>query len=676
MVKLNKRAVVLFVLISCFHSLFSQEKPAQVERFFGFHFDFHATANDIEIGKYFSASTLEEFLKRTKPDFIQMDSKGHPGYSSYPTGVGYAPEQFSGDPLRQWRDVTTRLDLPLYVHYSGIWDDKAINEHPTWGRVNADGSTDPTKASVRGDYLQKLMIPQIKEMISRYDIDGIWVDGDCWSTGPDYSPEIVSAFLQSSQLKEVPRAPGEPGYVQWLDYNRQLFRDYLRQYVDELHQFKPTFQVASNWAYSSMMPEPVDVDVDFLSGDVSGQNCVYSAAFQARCLALQGKPWDLMAWGFVPMDFSGGIHSPKSAVQLKQEAAEVLSVGGGFQVYFQQNRDASFQTTIDVEAMVDLASFCRERQPFVQGSQSVPQVALWYSMAGWKKRNHGVYGWPSEMEGLNSLLLDGQHVVDITMDHHLQKNLEDYPLIVVPEWDAFDAQLKKRLMDHVANGASVLVIGAAAVREFEPWLGVGLEGEAHSAQFNVGSAELGGVTGIRSQWQRATAKPGTTTVGHIYHQRDYRFATPYMAGSITSHGKGKIGAIYFDLAKPYNESRHPVYNRLVDTMIKVMFPHPKLQVSGSDKIHATLMQKGGDLMVNLVNTNGPHFNGKVMGYDQIAPSSPLSVRLETSRKPKQVILQPANKPLKYTYDRDSGTVTVAVPAVAIHSILQFQNAAE
>ena len=98
-----------------------------------------------------------------------------------------------------------------------------------------------------------------------------------------------------------------------------------------------------------------------------------------------------MAWGFVPIDFMGGIHSPKSLIQLQQEAAEVMALGGGFQVYFQQNRDASFRT-LDMDAMVKLADFVRERQPFSQNSEIIPQIGMWYSLEGWKKHNNGVYG--------------------------------------------------------------------------------------------------------------------------------------------------------------------------------------------------------------------------------------------------------------------------------------------
>jgi hypothetical protein len=37
------------------------------------------------------------------------------------------------------------------------------------------------------------MIPQLKEAIEKYDIDGVWVDGDCWGAEPDYSPAAARA---------------------------------------------------------------------------------------------------------------------------------------------------------------------------------------------------------------------------------------------------------------------------------------------------------------------------------------------------------------------------------------------------------------------------------------------------------------------------------------------------
>jgi hypothetical protein len=78
----------------------AQEKLRRSDSFFGWHFDFHATEVDKNLGENFDTELLDHFLRQTKPDYIQIDSKGHPGFSSYPTKVGYSADSFVKDPIR------------------------------------------------------------------------------------------------------------------------------------------------------------------------------------------------------------------------------------------------------------------------------------------------------------------------------------------------------------------------------------------------------------------------------------------------------------------------------------------------------------------------------------------------------------------------------------------------
>src|SRR5690606_8083783 len=101
----NRITYVAFALLMVIPLLSKgQKKLKRAESFFGFHFDFHATANDKDLGKYFDESMLDTFLLHTQPDYVQIDSKGHPGYSSYPTRVGFSANSFVKDPMRIWRD--------------------------------------------------------------------------------------------------------------------------------------------------------------------------------------------------------------------------------------------------------------------------------------------------------------------------------------------------------------------------------------------------------------------------------------------------------------------------------------------------------------------------------------------------------------------------------------------
>src|SRR5699024_8821627 len=130
-------------------------------RFFGWHFEFHATAKDTLLGKNFDEKLLDTLLERTKPDFIQVDSKGHPGYSSYPTEIGYSKQSFVKDPMGVWSAKTKQQDVDLYVHHSNFLDDKALKENPDWSMVNADGSRNVGTVSYQSDYFKELLVPQL-----------------------------------------------------------------------------------------------------------------------------------------------------------------------------------------------------------------------------------------------------------------------------------------------------------------------------------------------------------------------------------------------------------------------------------------------------------------------------------------------------------------------------------
>src|SRR5690606_11636272 len=169
-----------------------------------------------------------------------------------------------------------------------------------------------------------LLIPQMKELALDYKADGVWIDGESWGIYPDYQPEAMMEFRRQTGIRTIPVDAKHPGYKELLEFTRLRFKDYIKHYTDEVHKAAPGFQICSNWAFSAMMPEPIpeDLKLDFLSGDYDPDNALHTANWNTRCLAGQGQPFDLMAWSFVRPN------TPKTAVQLCQEAASVISLGG------------------------------------------------------------------------------------------------------------------------------------------------------------------------------------------------------------------------------------------------------------------------------------------------------------------------------------------------------------
>ncbi|HOC00565.1 MAG TPA: hypothetical protein PKM43_17685, partial [Verrucomicrobiota bacterium] len=269
----------------------SPDLPGRLERgnsFLGIHFDFHAGPDCTEIGRNTTPAMIENIIDQVRPDYLQIDCKGHRGLSSYPTRVGNRAPGFVGDPLRVWREVTARRGVSLYMHYSGVWDSEAILKDPTWAVINADGTTNANATSFFGPYADALLIPQLRELAGDYGVDGAWIDGECWASMPDYSPAALAAFREHTGIQDVPRKPGDPHWFEFLEFHRDAFRQYLRRCIAEVKRTHPRFQLCSNWAYTDHMAEAVNAPVDFLSGDYSPEDSVNSARLEGRCIAHQG----------------------------------------------------------------------------------------------------------------------------------------------------------------------------------------------------------------------------------------------------------------------------------------------------------------------------------------------------------------------------------------------------
>lgn len=137
------------------------QTPSRLRRsdsFFGIHFDLHPNKTDTTLGRNVSEEMVERFLARVKPDYVQYDCKGHAGYLGYPSKVSRSPALVK-DSLAIWRRVTARHGVALYIHFSGVWDSLAVEEHPEWARVRPDNGKEDRQTCTFGPYVDERMIP-------------------------------------------------------------------------------------------------------------------------------------------------------------------------------------------------------------------------------------------------------------------------------------------------------------------------------------------------------------------------------------------------------------------------------------------------------------------------------------------------------------------------------------
>lgn len=645
------------------------------ESAFGLHFDFHASpAPGKVVGTSLKEEDIREICRTIRPDFLQVDCKGHPGWTSYPSELGNAMPEFACDPLEMWRRVTREEGVALYMHYSGVMDYRYSGEHPEDTVIRADGTRADGIARMLGGYADNLLIPQLKELAGKYGVDGVWVDGECWATCVDFHPDNLAAFEKEYGVSldgKLPANPGDPYYEEYREFCRDLFRRYVRYYVDAVHAEYPDFQIASNWAYSDHMPEAVSANVDFLSGDFNPWNSFNVARYAGRALAQQNHTWDLMAWNFRAQNANkpGGV--PKHPVQIMQEAAAVLAVGGGFQNYITQYPDGAPRME-QIRRMKPVAEFVRAREPYCFRGKAAHEAVILLSQYDRSHEATGLFNRTGydRVVGITSLFCDAGQSVEIAGEHTLTGHCADYKLIVIPELAVgLDQKMIDELLDYVKNGGSLMLTGPNTCRIFaRQGLPFTVDGEPGSrkGQWRWTSLDHEEVGMLREAYT-VTAEDAETVVWYGDAERQ----TDLPGGVILPYGKGKIAVLASDIGTQYGDCTQFIHRYAVRALCGKLYEPMVTVKKARGMLEIVDLYKNGRLYVQLINANGGHASLSAATEDFIPPVVDVTLSIKWDAAPEKVILQPEGRELLFEY-RD-GCVFVNIDRVDIHDIVEIAD---
>ncbi len=666
------------------------------DSFLGFHFDYHAKPEYGVQGATLKEENIREICRTLKPDFIQIDCKGHPGWASYPSRIGNAMPEFALDTLALWRKVTREEDVALYMHYSGVYDIKYCQEHPDQNVIWSDGKYCHGATRTDGGYVDDILIPQLSELAGDYGVDGVWVDGECWKTIADFRPESLAAFEKETGINlggQIPANPDDPYYDEYREYHRSLFRRYLCHYIDRLHEKYPDFQIASNWAFSDHMPEEVCANVDFLSGDLNPYSSLHSARYAARALAQQeGYAWDLMSWNF---RIKVGNHSAcvaKHPTQIMQEAAAVISLGGAYQNYIMQYQDGSPNMT-DLKNLVPLTEFLRERKDYCFRGTPIHQAALLLSTYDRHRESYSLYsrnGYEKIM-GMTSLLCDIGQSLEVICEHTLKKHRDEYKMIVVPElYRGLAPETIDSLLDYAKAGGKLLLAGkntcqifASAGAPFDVRERAQYFGENEKAYDNGGDNGHGKnpVAQLKAYYFTIDNKAFGSLVSPCEMAAPNGKVMAFLAEDLPSeraplaltvpYGAGSITALGFDIGSQYLDGTQYMHRTLMSRICNELYiPMVKVE-SVCGRVEVVALRKDGKIMIQLINAGGSHADPTSATDDCIPPVLDIEISIALDKKPNALILQPEGRHLDFEYR--NGRAYISIPRVNIHSILEVVN---
>lgn len=639
--------------------------------FFGLHYDLHANANDTQLGAELTHERLREQLAKVRPDFVQCDCKGGRGYASYPTKIGSPSPGIVRDALRIHRDVTRELGVPLSVHFSGINNSRAIELHPDWSAMDAAGKPlTPGGLPImcpRSPYADKLMIPQMFEVIDWYDVDGFWVDGDNYLFRDCYCPRCRAAFRKAHGIKP-PTVSSDPNWLTWRAFQRKSFEDYVRKYTEAIHRRKPNCAVCSNWMYSIRHPGSANVPVDYLSGDFSPSFGGAIAAVEGRYMDGHGMPWNLMAWAFCSPDTTQAPYETKTAVHLCQEVAEVMACGGAVFIYDLPQR-SGWLTAWHQDLFAEVSAFCQARRPFCQNTHSVPEAAVLISAEHMVRHNSDPFGPGLSMVGTTGALyalLDNHWHVDLLDETRLQQRIDEYALVVVPEQDPISARMSKALENYVRGGGTALLTGSHVGEAHAKLLGVKPAGPARKETWHV--PVNGEAVTLGGAWRPVRAVDADVYARIMKQQDPGKDITEYPAVTVRQVGRGRVAAIHGDMMGTYHFSTHPRQRRFIGNLLDSLKTRRRIVLEGPTSLEVALRRGRGFMALHLVNRSvDPTLSFQNHVVETVPPVNGVTVRLRVDKKPRKVTLEPGARSVAWRYAR--GWVQARIKRIEIHDIL-------
>ena len=648
------------------------------DAFFGIHYDLHAHAGDTELGRELTVEHLVERLERVRPDWIQCDCKGHEGFTSWPTKVGYTSPGVVNDSLRIHREATKRIGIPLGMHYSGVWDTQAIVHHPEWARLDADGTPDAQgmpwaiSTSRLSGYTSEYMIPQMLELIDTYDVDGFWVDGENWSSKPDWREACQVEFTKRTGITEIPKANGDAHWREWLDFHRDLFVEHVTEYTNAVHERKPECLVASNWMYTMRQPEPMVAPVDYLSGDFEYRWGADRAAVEGRLLDGRDVSWDLMAWGFTKASDLNEWASPwimKSATQLAQEVAEVVALGGAVMIYDTPQR-TGYLTDWHQDTLGEVARFCRARQATCFKSESRSQVAVLHPHTDYYARVDGTYVQGDNnhpIEGALHSLLEQQISTDVLTEDSFQQHVDRYRLVVLPERSTVSDETRATLDTFIRIGGHLIVTGITAAADFLEWTGATPAGDPVEGWSYLPIAQR--AVGMTGPWQPVAVGDRAEPWTHLMKQQEA--AKDTTDHTVVAHhriGEGSVTSIHGDIFREYYNGHTPLLRDFIGGLIDRLEIDWEVEVDGPPALEVVTRTQNGRLAINLINRGaGEMLNPRRVQFDDLDPIERVQITLRHEQPPRSVTLEPSADPVQWTWQ--DGVLSIMVPSIRIHDIV-------
>lgn len=655
------------------------------------HLDFHTSEAIAGIGSRFSKSQFQNMLRVGHVDSITVFSKCHHGWAYHPSEANEMHPHLSFDLLGEMIAAAHEIDVKTPVYLSAGLDEKLARRHPEWLIRDAEDRTRWVKDFMTPGYHEfcfntpylDILIEQIREVVSRYDADGIFLD--IVGTRKCRCQHCVAALRSAGQDPRDEAAVAALGEATYLNYARRV-----RETVDEIKPGLPVFHNSGHQRRGRRDLAQVNSHLELESLPTGGWgydhfplSARYAQTLGMDYLGMTGKFHT--SWG----EFGGYKHPNALRFETALSLAHGAKCSIGDQLHPSGLMDEATYTLIGT-AYAEVEA----KEPWCSETSSVADIAVLSLEAAWEACPEA-----RKSEDRNNLadagavriLTEGHYlydIVDASADFSLYKVLilpDD-----VPVWPA----LGEAIRAFTASGGKLLATGRS-----------GLDPDGSAFALDLG-LNWRGASPYRPSYFRPDFTPGPLLPASFvmygegqqvelnggralgsrenpYFNRDvFTFCSHQHTPSAGEEsGPGMIEStsgiyIAWNVFGDYADNGHLILKEMVLHALARLLPQPSLSCDLPARGIATLQyQQGENRYINHLLYATPVLKGHVEVIEDIVPLRDVSVglRLPSQASVKRVYLAPSMEELPYTVNNQD-EINYTVPYLDNHQMVVLELA--
>ncbi len=672
------------------------------------HLDSHFSGfSDIYNG--FDAERAAQMYGDAGFQMVSYFAKCWGGYSYYPTKLGIVHPTCRADYTGELTAALKKRGIRRIVYFMMMTERELQKQHPEWV-VSADPSNwapeniKKQKVAImcyNSPYVEQVAIPQMKEVIQKYDVDGFFVDIVMqqyleWNC---YCPNCREQFAREVG-GEIPRSDSDPKAFAYRKWSNSHMEGLMEKVHRELSTVKPDIAIIFNYTWMAAYPVTPPWYIPHVTWDTpTPQVGNYSWNFSVESRYLNTLP-DVPFSAMNTRGNNWGDYALREPEAFQHECAILLASCGGNYLsdipYPSGNPDPAVY-----EVFGQVNRRYRSLEPLLEGSKPVKEAAVLHSADSvWSKsplKPHPKWNFTPayySMTGAHKALTELHTQMGILNTEVCLDTLQDYRVLILSDQRILSDREAEKIREFVKNGGALLATHETGTRDTA-------NGKlADFALADVFGVKLQGAGEVSNCYLRATPelKPYGAPVMDVEAGGSYTKVTlttarklldlvpPYKGTkggppdsrpegpgvTLNTYGKGKVVYCATDLFGGYYDKDTPNMRKLAAWMLDRVYPASARRIvmeNAPVTVELFYNERKGERFVHLVNYSG---DKRELGTPQPQGFSAvhgMRVRVKLDKKPSALTLIPDGKAVNFTFS--DGWMTFEALPLRIHDVYRI-----